>query len=278
MLAKSVQRLPGGKGANQAAAAARYGARAHLLGAVGRDAAGDAMLAAMREAGVETGQILRLAHAATGQAYVSVAENGENAIVVAGGANLDVAAEMFDIEAAARSRVLLAQLETPIEATRALFSGAPAVAGCLRLLNAAPANEAAEAIFPLADILIVNETELAAFVGANTAPELLDDVVGAARKLVARPDQTVVVTLGKAGAVAVGAAGRTVIAGRPAKVVDTTGAGDCFCGVLAARLSEDAELGQAMRWANAAASLSTERPGAVPSMPTRAEIEAAMAG
>jgi ribokinase len=95
---------------------------------------------------------------------------------------------------------------------------------------------------------------------------------------VSRPDQTVVVTLGKAGAVAVGASGRTVIAGRPAKVVDTTGAGDCFCGVLAARLAEDSDLGTAMQWANAAAALSTERPGAAPSMPTREEIEAAMHG
>ncbi len=278
VMAARVERWPGGKGANQAVAAARSGVRTHLLGAVGRDEAGDAMLAAMREAGVETGEVMRLAEAPTGQAYVWVSEAGENSIVVAGGANLAVRPPMFDIEAAARSRVLLAQLETPVEAIAAFFGGAPAAAGCLRVLNAAPAREAARELLPLTDILIVNETELGVFASASKPPEALDDVVAAARGLIARPDQTVVVTLGKAGAVSVGANGRTVVAGRPAKVVDTTGAGDCFCGALAARLAEDVELGHALQWANAAAALSTERFGATPSMPTRAEIEAALAG
>jgi len=248
------------------------------LGAVGRDEPGDVMLAAMRQAGVETGEVMRLAEAPTGQAYIWVSAAGENSIVVAGGANLAATPQMFDLETAARSRVLLAQLETPVATIEAFFGGAPAEAGCLRVLNAAPAAEAARRLLPLTDILIVNETELALFARTPKPPEALDDVVAAARGLVARPDQTVVVTLGKAGAVAVGANGRTVIAGRPAKVVDTTGAGDCFCGSLAARLAEDAELGQALQWANAAAALSTERAGAVPSMPTRAEIEAALAG
>jgi ribokinase len=277
MLATRVMRSPGGKGANQAVASARCGARTHLLGAVGRDDAGDVMLAAMREARVEIGEVMRLSEAPTGQAYVWVSDAGENSIVVAGGANLAVAAEMFDLEAAARSRVLLAQLETPVETTLALFGGPPAAAGCLRLLNAAPASQVARQLWPLTDMLIVNETELAAFAGSSKPPEALDDVVAAARGLIAREGQTVVVTLGKAGAVSVGARGRTVIAGRPAKVVDTTGAGDCFCGALAARLSEDADLGHALQFANAAAALSTERLGAAPAMPTRAEIEAALA-
>jgi len=276
VMSTRVERFPGGKGANQAVAAARSGARTHLLGAVGRDEPGDVMLAAMRRAGVEIGQVMRIAEAPTGQAYIWVSAAGENSIVVAGGANLAVNPQMFDLEAAARSRVLLAQLETPIATIEAFFSGA--AAGCLRVLNAAPAAEAARRLLPLTDILIVNETELALFAGASKPPEALDDVVAAARGLVARPEQTVVVTLGKAGAVAVGANGRTVIAGRPAKVVDTTGAGDCFCGSLVARLSEDADLSQALQWANAAAALSTERAGAVPSMPTRAQIEAALAG
>jgi ribokinase len=278
VMSTRVERFPGGKGANQAVAAARSGVRTHLLGAVGRDEPGDVMLAAMRSAGVETGEVLRLAEAPTGQAYIWVSAAGENSIVVAGGANLAVTPQMFDLESAARSRVLLAQLETPVATIEAFFGGAPAQAGCLRVLNAAPASEAARRLLPLTDILIVNETELALFARTSKPPEALDDVVAAARGLVARPDQTVVVTLGKAGAVAVGAIGRTVIAGRPAKVVDTTGAGDCFCGSLAARLSEDAELGDALQWANAAAALSTERAGAVPSMPTRAQIEAALAG
>jgi ribokinase len=273
---RSVERIAGGKGANQAVAAARCGARAHLIGAVGRDEAGDIMLAAVRAAGVEIDQVVRLGEAATGEAFIWVSDAGENSIVVAGGANLALTPEMPDAETAAQSRVLLAQLETPIATIEALFSGAPAAAGCLRMLNAAPAILEARRLFPLVDILVVNETELAAFAGAPCDPDDLDAVVKTARSLISRPDQTVVVTLGKAGAVSVGGQGRLVVTGRPAKVVDTTGAGDCFCGVLSARLAEDATLPTALQWANAAAALSTERPGATPSMPTRAEIEAAL--
>ncbi|HEY1753009.1 MAG TPA: ribokinase [Caulobacteraceae bacterium] len=275
---RSVARLPGGKGANQAVAAARAGARTHLIGAVGRDEAGDAMLAAMREAGVETDQVQRLAGHATGQAYIWVSDAGENSIVVAGGANLAVGPELPDAAAAAQSRVLLAQLETPAATIEALFSGAPAEAGCLRMLNAAPAALEARRLFPLVDILVVNETELASFAGAPCDPDNLDEVVTTARALISREGQTVVVTLGKAGAVSVSGRDRLIVAGRPARVVDTTGAGDCFCGVLAARLAEDDAMPSALRWANAAASLSTERAGAAPSMPTRGEIEAALAG
>ena len=276
VMARRVERLPGGKGANQAVASARCGVRTRLLGAVGRDEAGDAMLAAMRKAGVEAAEVMRIAEAPTGQAFVWVSDSGGNVIIVDGGANLAVTPGMFDLEAAARSRVVLAQLETPLATVEAVFSGPPAAAGCLRVLNAAPASHAARGLLALADIVVINETELAAFAGAAGPPEALDDVVGAARGLISRPDQTVVATLGKAGAVSVGANGRMVVAGRPAKVVDTTGAGDAFCGALAARLAEDAELGVALQWANAAAALSTERLGAAPSMPTRAEVEAAL--
>jgi ribokinase len=276
VMGRGVERLPGGKGANQAVAAARCGVPTHLIGAVGRDEAGDTMLAALDRAGVEASQVLRLADHATGQAFIWVSEAGENSIVVAGGANLAMTPQMPAAVAAARSRVLLAQLETPVETIQALFGGAPAGAGCLRLLNAAPANPEARRLFPLVDILIVNETELATFAGANFAPEDLDAVAGAARGLISRTDQIVVVTLGAAGAVAVRPGGRVVVGGRAARVVDTTGAGDCFCGVLAARLSEDVDLETALAWANAAAALSTERPGATPAMPSRAEIEAAL--
>jgi ribokinase len=174
----------------------------------------------------------------------------------------------------AGSRVLLAQLETPVGATEALFGAA--TEGCLRLLNAAPAVPEARRLLPLVDILIVNETELAAFAGVPVMADDADAVAAAARSLISRPGQTVVVTLGKAGAVAVRADARIVVGGRTARVVDTTGAGDCFCGVLAARLAEGADLADALHWANAAAALSTERPGAAPSMPSRAAIVAAL--
>jgi ribokinase len=273
VMGRGLERLPGGKGANQAVAAARSGARTRLVGAVGLDEAGDRVLAAMADAGVDTDAVARLADYLTGQAFIWVSLAGENSIVVAGGANLAVTPAMLDPSALADCQVLLAQLETPVATIEALFR---AVGGGLRLLNAAPAIAEAWGLFPLADILILNETELASFAGVPVMADDADAVAAAARTLISRPDQVVVVTLGKAGAVAVAADERIVVGGRPAKVVDTTGAGDCFCGVLAARLSDGVDLADALEWANAAAALSTERHGDTTPMPSRDAIVAVL--
>jgi ribokinase len=274
VMGRSVDRIPGGKGANQAVAAARCGAPTRLIGAVGCDEAAETMLAAMADAGVDTAGVARLADHPTGQAFIWVSDAGENSIVVAGGANLAVSPAMLDVAPALAGQVLLAQLETPVAAIEALFAAAPS--GCLRLLNAAPAVPEGRRLFPLVDILIVNETELAVYAGVPVMVDDLDAVAGAARRLISRPGQTVVVTLGKAGALAVDADAHKIVVGRPARVVDTTGAGDCFCGVLAARLAEGTEFAEALQWANTAAALSTERPGATPSMPSLAEIATAL--
>jgi ribokinase len=268
-----VARLPGGKGANQAVAAARCGVETILIGAVGRDEAGEVMLAAMQDAGVDTRRVVELADQPTGQAFIWVSDAGENSIVVAGGANAALTSGHVAASMTGAQGVFLAQLETPVDAIEALFAG-EARKG-VRILNAAPAIEAGRRLLPLTDILVVNETELARYAGLEIIPETPDDIAAAALALTTRPDQTVIVTLGGAGAMAIGAEHRLVVEGRPARVVDTTGAGDCFCGVLAARLAQGDGLQAAMAWANVAASLSTERPGATPSMPTWKEIEAA---
>jgi ribokinase len=250
VLRQRVDRLPGGEGANQAVAAGRCNTGTRLIGAIGRDEAGETLLAAMADAGVETADVLRLADYATGQAFIWVSKTGENSIVVAGGANLAITPTMLNLSASAHCRVLLAQLETPVSAIEALF--AEPVAGRLRLLNAAPAVPDGRRLFPLIDILIVNEAELAAFVGVPVDADDAEAVSTIAQRLISRPDQTVVVTLGKAGALAIGSQSRIIVPGRPANAVDTTGAGDCFCGVLAARLDEGAELEDALEWANTA--------------------------
>jgi ribokinase len=270
-----VERLPGGKGGNQAAAAALCGARTRLIGAVGRDEAGSVMLAAMRGAAVDIGAVVELEEHPTGQAFIWVSAAGENSIVVAGGANLALAPRHLSAEAITGCGVFLAQLETPVATIEALFASERAHAG-LRILNAAPAVEEGRRLFALTDILVLNETELASYGASDAVPERLDDITAAARGLLSRPGQTVIVTLGAAGAVAVDADGLLVVEGRPALVVDTTGAGDCFCGVLAARLAAGETLEAAMIWANAAAARSTERLGATPSMPTLADIERAL--
>ena len=265
-------RLPGGKGGNQAAAAARAGAKTVFVGAIGRDEPGEIMLSALKDSGVDVSGVVVFEDIASGHAFVSVADSGENSIVLALGANTGLASEHVVEAAAAGHAVLLAQLECPVETVAAAFRAAP---DAIKILNAAPAMLAAQALFPLIDILIVNETELALFADVGDL-DGVEAVAAAARGLMVQPGQIVVVSLGAAGAVAVLADRLELVEGRPAKVIDTVGAGDCFCGVLAARLAEGAVLGEAMVWANAAASLSVERRGAMPAMPMRAEIEAAL--
>ncbi len=264
----------GGKGANQAVAAARAGAAVRLVGAVGRDEAGPRLVGRLAQLGVAVEAVAVLGDEPTGRAHIVVDQAGENVIVVVGGANLAVDAALAARAADHHPKVILAQLECPVSAVEAAFAAAPQA---IKMLNAAPADRAARPLLAKADLVIVNETELAEFAGleAKLDPADAEAVTAAARGLLTRPGQWVLVTLGAAGAVAVS---RDQAMARPAcrapAVVDTTGAGDCFCGALAARLAEDATLETAMAFAAAAAALSVSRSGAAESMPARAEIEA----
>jgi ribokinase len=273
VIAESFEQFPGGKGANQAVAAAAWGAAAILVGAVGRDEAGERLLAHLRERGVEVSAVARLADAPSGLAYICVSATGENTIVVVGGANRAVTRAQVEAVRSASARVLLAQLETPLEAVEALFTAGRAGRQATRILNAAPAEEAARALFPLADIIVVNQSELAFYAG-GPEPANEADGLDAARRLISRADQMVIVTLGAAGVVAVTAQEHIIVPGCRAQVVDTTGAGDCFCGVLAAAFAEGRSLPDALSLANLAAALSTEHPGAAAPRALRAEAEA----
>ena len=265
----------GGKGANQAAAAARLGATTRLIGAIGDDQVGDRLLAQLGATGVDVVQVRRVAGQSTGQALILVSDAGENVIVVDGGANLALTADQLHAEAWSDVAVLLAQLETPPAVIQAAFAAARS-RGVRTLLNAAPALDEGRVLFDLTDVLIVNQTELARFAGAAPGADL-DQTARAALGLIAAPGQWVIVTLGAAGALAVTADQRLVVPGRPAAVIDTTGAGDCFCGALAVALSEGQTMGEALHLANVAASLSVGRHGAAGAMPTRPEVEAARA-
>ena len=253
--ALSMSQYAGGKGANQAVASARWGAATTLIGAVGRDDAGDFLLAHLVDAGVDTSAIARDAGAPTGRGYINVSAAGENMIVVVGGANLGVTAAQVRTLDLSPFTVFVAQLEVALDAISTLF-GSDAARRGVRILNAAPAVLEASSLFPLVDILVVNEVELARYAGAS------GDIDEVARRLISRQDQHVVVTLGAAGARIVGAETSHAVQGRPARVVDTTGAGDCFCGVMAAALAQGASLADAVALANAAASISTEHAGA----------------
>ncbi|WP_232495628.1 ribokinase [Novosphingobium kaempferiae] len=271
LLVDHSEQAVGGKGLNQAVAAARFGSATRMTGAVGDDAAGALLLGALAADGVDTAHVEVLAGQGSGRATILIEPGGDNMIAVESGANMAARAERAMGVLDGETRVLLAQLETDIDEIAALFSS-EAARRTRRILNAAPAIPAGAKLFELCDMLIFNQTEFADYLGLDREPETLDDLL-VARRLLTRPDQVVVVTLGAIGSAAV-LADRTVFApGVPAaKVIDTSGAGDCFCGVLAACVDQGIGLDEALKLANAAASISVTRHGAAPSMPTRAEV------
>ena len=261
---------PGGKGANQAVAAAKLGAATTLVGCVGEDAFGQDLRAHLLENGVACS--LKAVDGPTGTAMILVDEVGENSIVVIPGANasLDVAA-IGEVPVRAGD-VLVSQMEIPAPTVGAFFERGRA-AKALNMFNPAPATAVGADPWPLADIVVVNEVELEFFAEAQVASR--GDAVDAAIAARRFPRQIIVVTLGREGVVAID--GDRVIErpGIAVQAVDTTGAGDCFVGALAARLCAGDRLADGIAYANQAAAICVQRPGAGPSMPTLAEVEAA---
>ena len=272
VVARSLAQFPGGKGANQAVAAARMDADTLMIGAVGADGPGNRMRTFLQDSGVNIARVKTDANHLTGQAFINVSDSGENAIVIVTGANTELRPADIPVEELTDCGVFLAQLESPVETIRTLFSCDKAQHG-ITILNAAPAEREGATLFPLVDILIVNEAELATYAGLPGTSKEKDIVIKAARQLISREGQTVIVTLGADGVVAVNDIRSDIIPSRPADVVDTTGAGDCFCGALAAGLAQGLALTEAIRLAVAAASISVERPGAATSIPTRSEVD-----
>jgi ribokinase len=270
------ERHPGGKGANQAVAAARAGAAAHLLGAVGNDAHGAYLLDTLRSYGVEVGGV-ETVEAPTGVALILVG-GGDNQIVVVPGANarIDPArAAALDFQPGG---VCVAQLEAPAVAIRAAFERARA-RRARALFNPAPALPEGRALFPLADVIVVNETECALFAGTDADWSAAADAVRAAgRALDLRADQALIVTLGAQGAVALLGDRVAAVPGHPVAAIDTTGAGDCFCGYLAAALARGTGIEDALGEANAAAALAVTAKGAAPSIPAREQVERFLEG
>jgi len=266
--------LPGGKGLNQAVAAARLGAGVTMLGCVGEDAFGARLLDVIGAEGVDASGVRRTAGAPTGIAQI-VVSRGENSIVVVPGANMTMTDADVSSIAIADDDVVVAQLETPMAVTACLFARARA-RGAMTVLNAAPAAAVPDNLLALTDLLVVNETELATLSGAHLhADSALADVVAAARTLRTQT-MTVIVTLGRRGAVLLqGDAPPRTVDGHAVEAVDSTGAGDCFVGAYAAALATGRP-GPALAFANAAAALAVTRRGAAPAMPALAEVEALM--
>lgn len=272
---RQVLYFPGGKGANQAVAASRLGARTTLIGRLGKDSFGGELKAFLGEQGIDLGYVQETAEAHTGTAIITVAE-ADNTIVVIPGANGLVGAEDVEVVPLLAGDVAVSQFEIPLPAIAAFFRRARA-AGATTLLNPAPAQAMSRELLALVDILVLNETELG-FLAGNGLSESDEAarIIAVARQLQAREDQAICVTLGKRGVLALAGREEIAVPGRVVKALDTTGAGDCFVGALAAQLADDVPLRAALAFANAAASISVQRMGAGPSMPTAAEVAAVM--
>lgn len=253
----------GGKGQNQAVAAARAGGDTVFIAAVGDDSFGKLTLTGLQDDGIDATHV-RVVDAATGTALIAVDTGGENFIIVEAGANrLLTALEEADRAAIAGASVLAMQLEIPLETVIEAATIAHA-AHTTVILNAAPIRDLPDSLLSLLDILVVNEHEAAHVAAGGDAVSLTALV------------PVVVVTLGAAGAVLLRRDAPEVRVPAPRVVaVDATGAGDTFCGAFAAAVAEGADLDTALRFAIVAGSLSVQKHGAVPSIPQRAEIDAA---
>jgi ribokinase len=264
-----LRRYPGGKGANQAVAAARLGRSVAMIGRLGDDEGGAILRAALNSDAVDTSHLLTTDGVPNGVALISVDSGGDNAIVVSPGANArlspaDVAAAGATLAGAA---VTLLQLEVPLETVEA----AAKIASGTVILNPAPAptKPLPDALLRNVDVLVPNQTEFATLTG-HDGPV---DAVVAAELAGLLPSPAVVITLGAEGALVVVNGVATRVAAPVVEPVDTTAAGDSFCGALADALVGGASILEAAQWAVRVGAATTQRQGAQPSLPTRAEVE-----
>ncbi len=262
---------PGGKGANQAVAAARLGAQVSLVGCVGSDAFGGAAYAALRAEGVDITHLSVIAGSSTGIAIVLVEGSGENCIALAPGAN--AALSIAHIDAAAElirgAALLICQLESPLPTVRHAIALACS-AGVPVLLNPAPAQDLPDELLRQIDVLVPNASEAGLLTGRPV--DSAADASRAAARLHASGVSIVLVTLGAAGVLSVDAGGSAHHAAAPAQAIDTTGAGDTFVGAFAVASIEGQSLRASIAFAQRAAAFSVSRRGAQASMPRRSEL------
>ncbi|MBW7997295.1 MAG: ribokinase [Candidatus Glassbacteria bacterium] len=265
--------VAGGKGANQAVAAARLGAHTWFVARVGEDPFGDKMLRNFADEGIETAHVTRDPEQASGVATITVDEDGENAIVVAPGANGQVGPE--DVRRARETiesaDSVLMQLEIPLDAV-AEAAGLATAAGVRVILDPAPARELPDELLRNVSLLTPNETEAELLTGIGG--DSLESARAQAEALLARGVKAVLITRGKQGSLLVDQSGGKSFPTEAVESVDSTAAGDCFNGALAARLASGAPLEEAIAFASKAAAISTTRLGAQDSLPRLGEVAA----
>lgn len=263
---------PGGKGANQALAAARAGAPVRMIGSVGKDSFATDALALLKSGGVDLSSVHE-SHASTGTALIMVEDAGENVIAVIPGANAAVQPGDFARMEFARGHVMLLQHEIPIATVDAALDAARA-AGVISVLNTAPAREDAAPLLAKADYVIANETEFDLY---SKPLKLQGERLQRMRDFASRTGRTIVVTLGGDGVVAAGPDGIVSVDAMKIVPVDTVGAGDTFCGYFGAALLAGLPLEAALKRASVAASLACLKPGAQPAIPLAKEVDETVA-
>jgi ribokinase len=265
---RSFARYPGGKGANQAVAAARMNGQVAFYGKVGEDFFGEELLAGLRQEGVCVDAVGREPAVPSGIAAIVVAEGGENTIAYTPGANAQVDRRYVDsvLPAITSASIVLLQLETPLETVAYLLSRLPE-SGPLVILNPAPAQGLSSLLLARVGFITPNRGELETLAGVS-------DIPTAGRRLLAQGVTHVVCTAGEEGVHLIEAKGSRHFPAVPVRPIDTTAAGDAFNGALAAAMAEGQPVEAAISWANACGALSTTRRGAQPSLPRREELEA----
>jgi ribokinase len=270
VLGTTLMHSPGGKGANQAVAAARAGSEVYFVGRIGSDEYADPLRQSLESAGVSLTYLRVDAGYPTGVALIMVDDEGNNLIAVLPGANGQVSVDDVDAarDAIGRSAVVVLQLEIPLDTVMHAATVAREM-GARVVLNPAPAQALKPELLQMVDVIVPNQEEVGRLSGLG-APT---DPAGAARVLLGAGPGAVIVTLGSLGATVVTREGETAVPAMRARAVDTTGAGDAFVGNLAHSLAEGMSLREATRFAGAAASLSVQKEGAQPAMPALSETE-----
>jgi len=270
---KTFQTFPGGKGLNQAVSAARSKAVTSMIGALGTDPYSAILREVMHAEGIDA-QLVRSINGPCGTAIIEVDSSGQNRIVVIPGANAEMKASEASFDSFKPGSTLLAQLESPIDQLVEIFKNAKR-SGIRTILNPAPAIDLPESLLMNVDFLIPNQHEAKILSGLNA--DNRDDAVKAAYRLIERGAAAVVVTLGDVGAIYVDKENVIFQPAFPVNPVDTTAAGDAFCGALAAELDRGNSIEVALEYACAAGGLATTKNGAVPSMPSELEIRSYLA-
>jgi len=264
--------FPGGKGANQAVSSSKLGAKTIIVGMVGTDSFGTELITFLQEQGVGN-EISKIENVPTGTAIITVStETSDNTIVVVPGANFKLSEKEIEKISITKDDILVCQFEIQIETIKAFFKKGRTV-GTVNILNPAPAREIPKDLLELVDILILNETELE-FISSEKVDVSNEDSISNAVHKIKSDRQSIIVTLGEKGAVGFINDRIVKIEGRKVKAVDTTGAGDCFVGAIAAKLSSNASLTDAIEFGNIAASICVTRQGAGPSMPSLEQVNA----